>query len=70
MGKHPCFRCKNFIEKAEHQSGEFGRCKAYPDGIPYEVFAYMDYWDKPENCNNGIGFEPIDDNINRETAQQ
>lgn len=58
VGTHPCLRCLNFIEKAEHQSCEFGKCKAYPNGIPYEVFAYMDFWNKPIDCNNGIGFEP------------
>ncbi len=29
----------------------------------------MELWDKPENCNNGIGFEPIEQN-NDEPAQQ
>jgi len=58
FGMHTCYRCKNFIEKAELGSGEFGNCKAFPQGIPYEVFACMSRWEKPENCNNGIGFEP------------
>ncbi len=69
MGKHPCLRCKNFIEEFDLQSGEFGRCKAFPEKIPYDTFAHMELWDKPENCNNGIGFEPIEQN-NDEPAQQ
>jgi len=70
MGLHPCLRCKNFIERVGNEKGELGRCTAFPDGIPFETYVYMHHWDKPENCNNGIGFEPTDDYINRETAQQ
>lgn len=62
IGKHTCLRCSNFLEKAPKGSGEFGKCRAFPDGIPIEVYAYMHHWDKPENCNNGIGFEPDEDN--------
>ena len=57
IGKHLCLQCKNFIECAPRRSGEFGQCRAFPKGIPYEVYAYMDNWNKPKNCNNGIGFE-------------
>ncbi|GEM_PF-2089453 len=61
MGLHPCLRCKNLIERVENEKGELGKCTAFPDGIPFETYVYMHHWDKPENCNNGIGFEPIDD---------
>lgn len=58
MGKHPCLRCKNFLEEAPFGSGDFGTCKAFPGGIPYEVFSCIDRWNPPKDCNNGIGFEP------------
>ena len=69
MGKHPCLRCKNFIERIENANGDLGRCKAYPEGIPYNVYAYMKHWDKPSNCNTGIGFESDEQNTG-EPAQQ
>ena len=59
IGLHPCLRCKNFIEEAEYKNGDLGKCKAFPDGIPDNVYAYMHHYDKPENCNNGIGFDAI-----------
>ena len=40
MGKLPCLLCKNFIELLD-DSEEFGKCKAFPDGIPYEHYAFM-----------------------------
>lgn len=58
MGKLPCLLCKNFVELAEHNHKEFGKCKAFPDGIPYEHYAFMHHGDRPKECNNGIGFEP------------
>ncbi len=58
MGKHPCLRCKHFLEEAALGKAEIGTCEAFPDGIPYEVFAYMNLSGKPKDCNNGIGFEP------------
>lgn len=60
MGKHPCLRCKNFIKRDESDIGELGICKAYPNGIPYEVYSYMHHDSKPSDCSNGIGFEPIE----------
>lgn len=58
IGKHECLRCENFI------SGErlpfTWKCKAFPDGIPYEHFALIDE-KRRENCNNGIGFEPYEE---------
>lgn len=60
-GIHPCERCKNFITQAPKHSGELGSCVAYPNGIPERVYAFMHHWDKPKECNNGIGFEPKDE---------
>ena len=64
MGKLPCLLCKNFLELAEPNSEEFGKCKAFPDGIPYEHYAFMHHGDRPKECNNNIGFEPEEDNNN------
>ena len=58
IGKIKCLRCNNFI------SGQLrdysAKCKAYPDGIPERKLAFITY-DPCINCNNGIGFEPIED---------
>lgn len=61
FGKHLCLQCKNFLEEAPLMSDEFGKCKAFPSGIPYKVYAFMDNWNEPKNCNNGIGFEKAED---------
>lgn len=61
IGKHPCLRCKNYTNKDATNNNEFGRCKAFPNGIPDTVYAYMHHWDTPIDCNNGIGFKPIED---------
>lgn len=51
-----CMECKNFIEKKD--GGEFC-CKAFPDGIPEDVF-----WNKIDHKNNidgdkGYKFESL-----------
>ena len=58
IGKHTCLRCKNYIDTDTAENGEFGYCRAYPNGIPDTVYAFMHHWDTPKDCNNGIGFEP------------
>ena len=40
IGRQPCMRCANFIEG--ERSPFTWKCKAFPDGIPYEHFAYID----------------------------
>lgn len=60
MGTHPCLRCRQFLERASNDAGELGKCEAFPNGIPYEVYAYMHHDSQPTECNNGIGFEPIE----------
>lgn len=56
-----CDYCKNCTG---FKNG-YGICKAFPKGIPYE---HMDKDLKSlKECNNGIGFEPKDNND--ETAQ-
>ena len=59
IGKFKCEKCKNFI------SGEImpntWKCHAYPNGIPEIKIAYLSK-DPCINCNNGIGFEPEEQN--------
>lgn len=59
-GRLLCLRCKQFIERVPAQTVGLGKCKAFPDGIPYDVFAYINYDNKPKICNNGVGFESDD----------
>lgn len=42
----------------EKEDLEESVCKAFPNGIPYEVYSRMSIWNPPANCNNGIGFKP------------
>ena len=50
-----CTDCKHFIGK----KGEIYVCKAFPDGIPLDVFwNKIDHITNIEN-DNGIHFEPI-----------
>lgn len=55
LGKHLCKRCKNFIVGGSLENG--CTCKAFPNGIPYEVYSSVNMWRPPKDCNNGIGFE-------------
>ncbi|MDE6797800.1 MAG: glutamyl-tRNA amidotransferase [Ruminococcus sp.] len=55
IGVHYCLRCKNFIEGDEHNADTW-KCKAFPDGIPYERYAFMNVFNRL-HCNNGIGHE-------------
>lgn len=59
IGRHLCKRCKNFLSGGI--DADEWKCKAFPNGIPYEVYSRMDPWKPPKDCNNGIGFEPKED---------
>ncbi|WP_024856259.1 hypothetical protein [Ruminococcus albus] len=52
-----CKDCKNRLPNID---GWLACCKAFPDGYPKE-FNFIDL-KKRKECNNGIGFEPIEDN--------
>lgn len=58
IGRHTCKLCKNFISGNRFSDEKGCQCKAFPDKIPYETYAFIRNWDAPKNCNNGIGFEP------------
>lgn len=53
---YPCDNCKNKGDGLI--DGWKPWCKAYPDGIPYEVALYKKNDDFSE-CNNGYYYDPI-----------
>lgn len=55
IGRHMCARCKNFIKYGEKWKPY---CKAFPKGIPLDFYDKIEPWNIPKDCNNGIGFEP------------
>lgn len=55
IGEHACRRCKNFFP--EEDIFDEWKCNAFPNGIPYEHFTFMNNFNPPKNCNNGIGYE-------------
>lgn len=57
MGRPLCERCKNFIKFDENFNAY---CKVFPNGIPDDFYSHLNPWKPPKNCDNGIGFEPID----------
>lgn len=61
IGSLTCRLCKNFLSPDKHPKD--WRCKAFPNGIPEMTIANMKPFERPKNCNNGIGFEPIEDEI-------
>ena len=53
-----CIDCKNYLCKDKEH--DIHICKAFPDGIPEELF-----WNKTDEnieCASNIKFEPIDTN--------
>ena len=58
IGKIKCARCKNLIEINTYPVP--WKCNAFPDGMPEEKLMTITK-DPCINCNNGIGFEPEED---------
>lgn len=52
-----CLECKNRIREDKPKDNPF--CKAYPDGIPYDVWIEKSKpnIDVNKTCNNGYKFE-------------
>ena len=50
-----CSECRNRLPKKD---GWIACCKAFPDGYPTN-FDFKNLRERKE-CNNGIGFEPIE----------
>jgi len=55
-----CLKCKNFIS-GDYKDPYTWKCKAFLDEIPYQHFISK-YYENNSECNNGIGFEPIENN--------
>ena len=58
IGRFKCEMCKNFLSGG--LMPDTWKCSAFPDGIPERKIAFITY-DPCVNCNNGIGFEPKED---------
>lgn len=53
-----CGDCKNMIMISSSPEGEpFGKCKAFPEGIPYDLLHSKFEHNKPYPGDNGIQFE-------------
>lgn len=63
IGRFPCEFCKNFLN-GDMLNPDTWKCRAYPNGIPETVITFMQPLARPKVCNNGIGFEPIEDETN------
>ncbi len=59
-----CGKCKHSRPKID---GWRSCCDAFPDGKPLD-FDYSNLKERIE-CNNGIGFEPIEQNTDKPTQQ-
>ena len=58
IGSCKCQLCKHFLTPDKHCKQ--WKCEAFPSGIPEDKICYIDF-DPCNNCNNGIGFEHIED---------
>ncbi len=56
IGRFKCQMCKHFL--TPDRNIQDWKCEAFPDGISEEKLCYITR-DPCINCNNGIGFEPI-----------
>ena len=61
IGRHKCQLCINTFNPNERPLDL--KCKAFPEGIPERKIAYIQR-DPCTDCNNGIGFKPIEKNNN------
>ena len=52
-----CISCTNYLMG--------GRCKAYPDGIPYEIISGQIDHKKPYKGDNGIQFKGNVESLNK-----
>jgi len=50
-----CLNCKHFFKD------RFGKCKAFPDGIPFAIVSGQEEHINKVPGDNGIRFEPIEE---------
>ena len=62
IGFFKCYYCKHYIISEDI----IPKCKAFPDGIPLEIFREEIDHTQPYEGDNGIQFEPKDDANNKE----
>ena len=53
-----CHKCKYYVEPTEYDL--MPKCKAFPEGIPLEIFREEVDHEKPYPGDNGIQYEPIE----------
>lgn len=64
----PCFDCKYYDFWGEH--GVFTmKCKAFPEGIPFEIWTHEVNHTSPYTGDNNIQYEKLDENLEREYNQ-
>jgi len=57
-----CSKCKNYDPKSFNlKKGIIGTCKAFPDGIPEDIWLGKVDHKKPYPRDNGIRFEEIEE---------
>jgi hypothetical protein len=59
IGRFKCEMCKHFLTPNDNIRN--WKCAAFPQGIPEMKIAFITR-DLCVDCNNGIGFEPIENN--------
>lgn len=55
-----CVMCKNLLE-----DDELLKCRAFPEGIPFEILSSQHDHNLPYPGDNGIRFEPINEEAAR-----
>lgn len=52
----PCLQCKNFLKQPGAPA-----CRAFPDGIPLDIWAGQRQHAQPVEGDGGVVFEHVDD---------